>query len=890
MADKQKILEAIQNFSTLNLKEATCKLFQTLDYPITIYNILQETTKEYFEKVFILQAQKFNKTKALFEDWTYIDLCTQFSHQENSPPLFQEFQKISNDANVQIQSYFLFAVHLKGNDYTATSLAQATREINSLFSIPSLILFKYGNKISLCIIHRRVHKRDEEKDVLEKVSLIKDINLQNPHRAHIEILYDLSLNVLDKEKTFKNFVDLHFAWLKTLSTKTLNEKFYKEIYNWYLWAKQKASFPNLKIQSQTQTEYYTQDQEKENYLSESLIRLLTRLIFIWFIKEKGLVNEELFHKQKLSQILVDFSENSPTYYRAILQNLFFATLNNEMDTDTQKNRYFAEEKADKKERQKEFLVKNLYRYKNYFKEEKEEKILKLFSQTPFLNGGLFDCLDREVEENRKRYYVYLDGFSREEERAAHLPNFLFFGEEQSISIQEGKQTKKIQVRGLISILESYKFTIEETTPIQEEIALDPELLGKVFENLLASYNPETEETARNQTGSFYTPREIVDFMVEESLLEYLYQTLGANNSHLREKLKRLLSYEEEKIDFLDSERKAIVLALANSKILDPACGSGAFPMGVLHKIVHVLQKVDPENELWKQVQKEKIIGKEIQKLEQDKKAIEGLTNEQVKQKALQAVQEQLKELEEIFNKTYMHDDYSRKLYLISNCIYGVDIQPIAIQITKLRFFISLVVDQKVDRQKPNFGIRSLPNLEIKFLAANTLLKLQKPEGFNFKPKGLEELETQLKEVREKYFLAKTRKEKLDVMRKDLEIRKKISTLLKKANYPTSTIAQVSEWNPYDVTAVAPWFDPEYMFEITDGFDIVLGNPPYVSTKGVDEEAKKLLGNTYGFSDDTYNHFYFRGMEVLKKKGILSYISSKTFWTIQTKKNLRELLL
>ena len=104
-----------------------------------------------------------------------------------------------------------------------------------------------------------------------------------------------------------------------------------------------------------------------------------------------------------------------------------------------------------------------------------------------------------------------------------MPDDLFFSSEQPVDLNEvyGTKNKTYKVRGLIDILDSYKFTVDENTPIEEEIALDPELLGKVFENLLASYNPETHTTARKQTGSFYTPREIVNYMVDESIIAYL---------------------------------------------------------------------------------------------------------------------------------------------------------------------------------------------------------------------------------------------------------------------------------------------------------------------------------------------------------------------------------
>ena len=149
----------------------------------------------------------------------------------------------------------------------------------------------------------------------------------------------------------------------------------------------------------------------------------------------------------------------------------------------------------------------------------------------------------------------------------------------------------------------------------EDVALDPELLGKVFENLLASYNPETKTTARKQTGSFYTPREIVNYMVDESLIAYLKNAMsdrGISEEALDTELHVLTSFDT-KVPFSDNLalRKEIIQALSTCTILDPACGSGAFPMGILQKMVHILQKLDPDNKVWKEVQ--------LQKAEQESK-------------------------------------------------------------------------------------------------------------------------------------------------------------------------------------------------------------------------------------------------------------------------------
>ena len=218
-----------------------------------------------------------------------------------------------------------------------------------------------------------------------------------------------------------------------------------------------------------------------------------------------------------------------------------------------------------------------------------------------------------------------------------MPNVLFFEPE----------------RGLISILSRYNFTIEENSPEEQQVALDPELLGKVFENLLGAYNPETKETARNQSGSFYTPREIVNYMVDESLISYL-----GNTAFVRSLFSPEFVYDKTKED----DYKTIADKLKTIKILDPACGSGAFPMGLLNRMIEILCHITPDENI-----------------------------------------------------------YEMKLAIIENCIYGSDIQSIAAQITKLRFFISLICNCEKDATKPNFGIPTLPNLETKFVAANSLI-------------------------------------------------------------------------------------------------------------------------------------------------------------------------
>ncbi|MGC8734668.1 MAG: Eco57I restriction-modification methylase domain-containing protein, partial [bacterium] len=152
------------------------------------------------------------------------------------------------------------------------------------------------------------------------------------------------------------------------------------------------------------------------------------------------------------------------------------------------------------------------------------------------------------------------------------------------------------------------------------------------------------------------------------------------------------------------------------------------------------------------------------------------------------------------------------------------------------------------------------------------------------------LKIELKELYKKYYNIKTRQEKVKIEKKSKEIKEKMKEELIKVGYSDQTIKKIMEFDVFDQLSSANWFDSEWMFGIDDKFDIVIANPPYVSTKGVDEKYKEILTKEFNFADDLYNHFYFKGIELIKDYGILAYISSKTFWTIQTKKNLRELLL
>lgn len=198
------------------------------------------------------------------------------------------------------------------------------------------------------------------------------------------------------------------------------------------------------------------------------------------------------------------------------------------------------------------------------KQRKKEYQIPPWSQIPFLNGGLF------------------------------IPEYHDYYQVDQLGISKYINTLKVPddwLKELFEVFEIYNFTIDENTPVDVELSIEPEMLGRIFENLLAEINPETGDTARKSTGSYYTPRSIVEYMVNESLKQYLL-----NKTNLKEsEISSLLAYEEEEVDLNESEKDAVLDALDVIKIIDPACGSGAFPMGILQKMLLILQKIDPES-------------------------------------------------------------------------------------------------------------------------------------------------------------------------------------------------------------------------------------------------------------------------------------------------------
>ena len=891
---------ALQSFSTQPLLIAARILFKdTLKIPLSPLADSPITPQRFFRDAY--KPDRHDGIDNLFLVGRITDDSFHAATQAPADLDTAVAQAAADDYN----GMFLIAADLGSRELTRSDLAARTREINRTFSAPVIVVFKHTTAkqpvLSIGVASRRPHKRDKGKDVLGKVSMIREIHLETPHRGHLEILKDFSLAELEKNggkgkrgHRIDSFKSFHAALEQIFNTDLLNKNFYAELSNWYFWALPQVDFPN------------DLEKDDEKRRATGLIRLLTRLIFCWFLKEKNLIPEKLFHPADLAKILKGFdpeSETSSTYYQAILQNLFFATLNQRMGKDGKGNPYrvFATDE-DFQKNKATYDVNNLYRYEKLFTGTQEDALAH-FADIPFLNGGLFECLDRTEDGTDKKRY--LDGFSRNAKKRPHIPDRLFFdsGETADLSGAYGDKNRKSErVTGLITILNRYKFTIVENTPIDQEIALDPELLGQVFENLLASYNEETKTTARKQTGSFYTPRPIVDYMVDESLKAHLERKLttertentekekansssvhsvpsvveNSSSSIIRQKLDHLFTYTEESHRFAPAEVAALIAAIDALKILDPACGSGAFPMGVLHKLVYILGKLDPDNDRWKATQLAKLDSAPMRE-------------------ALEAAFED------------NNDDYGRKLYLIENCLYGVDIQPIAIQITKLRFFISLVCDQKTNRnKKDNHGIRPLPNLETKFVAANTLIGLPIPEPDLFLKSLIEPIEKEIEQGYHSHFSIQRRDQKIALQKRIKTLRQKLSDTLidglgANKNSDIAKKAQLlADWDAFDPQASADFFDPHWMFgrTLVEGFDIVIGNPPYVfardsTAKGITQAAKDYYYANYSLAEyqvNLYPIFIEAGSRALTKQGILCFITPNNWLTINTNRKLRQFVL
>lgn len=526
------------------------------------------------------------------------------------------------------------------------------------------------------------------------------------------------------------------------------------------------------------------------------VRLIGRVIFSWFLREKqGDSGKPLIDTRLLSASAI----REHDYYHTVLAPLFFEVLNK----------------------------KRVGRIGEFGE--------GLFGDVPYLNGGLF---------------------------SPQYEDYYKFDSNTGSSISEQVNVPNEWLSCLFELLETYHFTVDENTSVDIDLSIDPEMLGRIFENLLARINPETGETVRKSTGSFYTPREVVEYMVDASLSEYLLSKTGID----KQKIESLISYDL--VDDLDyplneNEKISIVKSLSEVKILDPACGSGAFPIGILQKIVFILQQIDPEARMW--------FGNQIKNTPP--------------------------ELKQLIEREFKHKnfDYIRKLGVIRESIFGVDIQPIATEIARLRCFLTLIVDERVNDSQEDRGVYPLPNLDFKFVTANTLVKLGASVSPSHKQTGLFEDSTgidELKSLRDDYFNSHNGEKEAIKFQFSEAQKRMLQRIIAASRQGASDVTHsLSAWNPF-TNDPTDWFDQEWMFGIEDGFDIVISNPPYVEHKKLKDISKILKGSytVYTGSSDLSVYFFERGIELLKDGGTLVYINTNKFFSTEYGKKLRQYLL
>jgi len=467
------------------------------------------------------------------------------------------------------------------------------------------------------------------------------------------------------------------------------------------------------------------------------------------------------------------------------------------------------------------LEKLFFEVLNTPQEQRHKNILPDADKIPFLNGGLFEPHDDFYDNCKPQYNLV-------------IPDTWF--------------------EQFFEILEQYNFTIDENSTVDADVSVDPEMLGRIFENLLAEVNPETGETARKATGSYYTPRTIVDYMVDQSLKQYLLTKTKIDEDIIT----ALLSYEAPDVILNESEKGSIVSALDEIKIIDPACGSGAFPMGILHKMLLVLQKVDPDLKLW--------LKNHLGNIEP------GLFKDRL--------------LERIRNENW---EYVRKLLIIQKSVYGVDIQTIAVEISKLRFFLSLIVDEQIDDLRKNRGVEALPNLEFKFVVANSLIGL--PPVIN-RQVGLgissDEI-TRLKELRNKYLRSYGR-EKKQIEEDFLKTRGKLIEQNIKWGGKDALALQLANWNPFS-NEKSDWFDPEWMFGVENRFDIVIANPPYLGEKGHKDIFRQIKQGTlkayYQGKMDIFYFFFHLSIDLGNAESQIAFITTNYYPTATGANKLRQ---
>lgn len=536
-------------------------------------------------------------------------------------------------------------------------------------------------------------------------------------------------------------------------------------------------------------------------------KLLGQIVFLYFLQKKGWfgVGRDqawgMGSKQFLRELFVRKHGDYKNFFNDILEPLFYEALRIDRSHD---DHYYS----------------------------------RFNCKIPFLNGGLFDPMNNYD-------WVHTDIL---------LSNDLFSNNRKTKEGDEGN--------GILDIFDRYNFTVKEDEPLEKEVAIDPEMLGKVFENLL-------EVKDRKSKGTYYTPREIVHYMCRQSLVHYLFtrfnggavvyekpgaaqtdmfgnigikgqldltianhettaipekdieklihfgERIAENEARVLKEGRETSRYSFQMPESIRSNALEIDESLATIRVCDPAIGSGAFPVGMMSEIV---------------------------------RARNVLSN---------------------FVQGNSRTPYAFKRQCIENCLYGVDIDPGAAEIAKLRLWLSLVVDEDDIKE-----IQPLPNLDYKVVCGNSLLGL--PQDVL----PADEIRMALEEKKKKYF-------KTTIPSEKNKIRSEIDGLFAKM------MDNVKTYYP-QATNITFDYHTHFseVFHEKNGFDVVIANPPYVrqeSIKAFKPDLAKAFAKFYCGTADLYTYFYKRGIDLLTNDGHLCFIAPNKFMRAAYGKNTRRLL-
>ena len=485
----------------------------------------------------------------------------------------------------------------------------------------------------------------------------------------------------------------------------------------------------------------------------------------------------------------------------------------------------------------------------------------LHRRIPFLNGGLFEQLDN--------YEWEYNNFA--------IPNELF----------SNADTKGREADGILDIFDRYNFTMNEDEPMEREVAIDPEMLGKVFENLL-------DVKDRKSKGAFYTPREIVHYMCQETLINYLVTKSGLPETDIRDFILYgdLMKDEDTTKASREGNRDMLISSnifdlqtgvnrlkelddlLANVRVADLAVGSGAFPLGMLNEIVKARETLS---------------------------AYMAIGMNAFQKKSFYA---------------YDRKPYDLKVNTIKNCIYACDIEPSAVDIAKLRLWLSIVIDDEIAAEAGNGEFdahtkpRQLPNLDCNIICGNSLMdefkgnklisesellhNVSENSQMTIYQGGVDSLISELIKLQDKLFFVKEHDEKEEIKKKIQDIYNQI--ILEQLHGNPELIEEYYEAIKESSKPFVLWqlYFP-HVFRDNGGFDIVIGNPPYVGQKGNAEIFEKFKAspkwkNFYERKQDLYYYFIVRGMELGNKNSNLSFIIPPYFITALAAGKLRQMIV